>query len=475
MPVIHWFRRDLRLSDNRALQAAIDSGAEVLSIYLLSSWKNSHEWTGPTRQQFLCESLTSLARSLESVGSRLHILEGDPLTLIPEIAARTRANAVYTNRDPDPHGRRTEALLAKRLETDNRLLRTFQDHVLHEADEVLTGAGTPYRVFTPYSRNWIGLPKPKPGTCPRQIRPVSGFTHPAIRDLPTLAHWKLPAAPDGILPGGERAARKRLRRALAADGPLPRYATDRDLPAGRTTSRLSQDLRFGLLSIREVFARSETAARQTDAPAREGIRTFQKELAWREFYFQILHHFPEVLLLEFNPDYRGLPWDRDPDSEPFARWCAGRTGFPVIDAGMRQLRATGFMHNRLRMITSMFLTKDLHIDWRLGEAHFMRHLIDGEIASNNGGWQWSAGTGADAAPYFRIQNPWTQSKRHDPRGAYIRRWIPELAQVPDTALHKPPEPDQSLAPEYPSPLVDHGTERARTLEIFKAHRRKKSA
>jgi deoxyribodipyrimidine photo-lyase len=211
-------------------------------------------------------------------------------------------------------------------------------------------------------------------------------------------------------------------------------------------------------------------AREASASAveRSGIDTFIKELAWREFYFAILWHFPHVLEHEFSAEWRGLAW-HEPGGN-FEAWKEGRTGFPLVDAGIRELLATGFMHNRVRMIVAMFLTKDLHLDWRLGEQFFMRHLVDGEIASNNGGWQWSAGTGADAAPYFRIQNPWTQSKRHDPNGDYIRRWVPELAKVPAAALHEAPKNGRPLAAGYPLPCVDHSTERDRTLAIFKKHR-----
>ena len=204
------------------------------------------------------------------------------------------------------------------------------------------------------------------------------------------------------------------------------------------------------------------------AAERASIDIYLKELAWREFYFAILHHFPNVLEEEFNPEWRGLPWDAP--NENFEAWKNGRTGFPIVDAGMRELLATGFMHNRVRMITAMFLTKDLHIDWRLGESYFMQHLLDGEIASNNGGWQWSAGTGADAAPYFRIQNPWSQTARYDPQGIYIKRWIPELAAVDPKKFLEPPADGKPLAPGYPLPCVDHKSERDRTLAIFKRHR-----
>ena len=240
-----------------------------------------------------------------------------------------------------------------------------------------------------------------------------------------------------------------------------------------TSSRLSQDLRWGLLSIREVFHRARELAAELPADRREHADKFVSEVAWRDFYMQILFHFPNVLDEDFNPATRGLPWvwERD-EPEPFARWCDGQTGFPIVDAAMRQLSGLGFMHNRLRIITSMFLTKDLRYHWRDGEALFMRKLVDGEISNNNGNWQWSAGTGADAAPYFRIQNPWTQSERFDRDGAFIKEWCPELRDVPAEKLHAPPASGLRLAKNYPAPMVDHAQERDRTLEMFKRHRGK---
>jgi deoxyribodipyrimidine photo-lyase len=225
---------------------------------------------------------------------------------------------------------------------------------------------------------------------------------------------------------------------------------------------------MGLISIRTLYAKVAAALESAKGLSRASIQIYIKELAWREFYFAILHHFPQVLDHEFNENWRGLPWDEP--NENFEKWKSGKTGFPIVDAGMRQLLQTGFMHNRVRMITAMFLTKDLHIDWKLGESHFMQHLTDGEIASNNGGWQWSAGTGADAAPYFRIQNPWSQTAKYDPTGVYIKRWIPELISVDPRKFQAPPENNKPLAPDYPLPCVDHKTERERTLEIFKKHR-----
>ena len=252
---------------------------------------------------------------------------------------------------------------------------------------------------------------------------------------------------------------------------LMSYAQKRNIPAGVSTSRLGQDLRFGLISIRELYARCMAAASEAETTdARTSIETYIKELAWREFYLAILWFYPSVFEEEFSADFRGMPWPGT--DEAFQAWGRGMTGFPIVDAGMRELLNTGFMHNRVRMIVSMFLTKDLHCHWKLGESFFMQHLVDGENASNNGGWQWSAGTGADAAPYFRIQNPWTQTKSYDPNGEYIRQWVPELKSVSSELFQSPPKDGRALAPGYPLPIVDHTTERNRTLAIFAKHRGK---
>lgn len=462
---IHWFRRDLRVSDNPALHHATATADSVLPVYILSGWEKKHLWTGPKRQAFLCGCLASLAKNLETLGGRLVIRSGPAEEELGRLIAESGAKSLYFNRDPDPFGQAAEKkveALAQRLGIE---CRGFHDATLHAPEEVFTQDGKPYRVFTPYSRSWLNLakpdPLPKPGKVhsPRDIKSL---------ELPGNSHWKLPE-PEGceILPAGEHAARERLKAAV--HGRLGHYKLKRDLPAEPGTSRLSQDLRFGLLSPRTIYAKAMQARAATRSKTEhEGIDTFIKELAWREFYMAILHHFPNVLEEEFNPDWRGLWWAAL--GEEFEAWKEGRTGFPIIDAGIRELLATGFMHNRLRMITAMFLTKDLHIDWRLGEQFFMQQLVDGEIASNNGGWQWSAGTGADAAPYFRIQNPWTQAKRHDPQGLYIKRWVPELADVPAERFFSPPEDGQPLAKGYPLPCVDHAAERDRTLAIFKKHR-----
>jgi deoxyribodipyrimidine photo-lyase len=461
--VIHWFRRDLRITDNTSLFETGHHGLPVVPVYVLSSWQKSHTWTGPNRQHFLCGSLASLDANLKTIGSRLIIREGKAVEALRNLIIETGAIALHFNLDPDPFGKSVESAVRQMCDELGVSCHAHLDHTLHGPGEVLTQGGLPYRVYTPYSKNWLTLPKSKPLPKPANLQ-----TPPSISSipLPTVKHWGWEIPTTSLPEPGERAARDRLKQAIT--GKIQHYAARRDLPALDATSRISQDLRYGLISIRSIYANTLKARSEADAAGKAGIDVFIKELAWREFYFAILHHFPNVLDEEFNADWRGLPWDQPGKS--FDAWKQGRTGFPLVDAGMRELAATGFMHNRLRMITAMFLTKDLHLDWKLGESWFMQQLVDGEIASNNGGWQWSAGTGADAAPYFRIQNPWSQTAKHDPDGIYIKRWIPELEKVHPSRFLEPPKDGRPIAPGYPLPCVDHKTERDRTLAIFKKHR-----
>ena len=375
-----------------------------------------------------------------------------------KLVLETQAGAVFFNRDPDPFGRKTEEELS-RLGTESGFeVIGCKDVCVHEREDVLTATGDPFRVYTPYARAWAKQARPPVSGSLRALR-VPDQVHSL--PPPALERWGLTRS--GEIPEpGEKAARGRMKKFL--ESPLAAYGAQRDIPAGQTTSRLSQDLRFGLLSIRELFAKGEARMAELSAGERGQAQKFTGELIWREFYINILWHFPAVLDQEFNPKFRGMAWPGT--VKDFSRWGEGATGFPIVDAAMRQLNLTGFMHNRARMITAMFLTKDLHLDWRLGERYFMQKLTDGEIASNNGGWQWSAGTGADAAPYFRIQNPWTQTLRYDPEGRYIKAWLPELRDVPAERLSAPPAPGDRLTPGYPLPMVDHSEAREKTLEMF---------
>lgn len=464
-PVIHWFRRDLRLTDNTALHRAAQTGRPIVPVYVASEWREAHRWTGPARQQFLCGALAALERNIASAGGQLIFRQGRAEEVLESLIRETGAVAVYTNRAPDPFGTAVEKALEARCRALGVEWVCCKDTALHERDEVKTGSGGVYRVFTPYNKNWQALPKDPVLPAVKSFRTPAGI---GTMPCPSLQTWGLTAGAAVLPEAGERAARQRLKEAL--ERVVPHYFERRDIPHGMTTSRLSADLRHGTIGIRELYHRVAALKDQDGGAAvQKSCQTFLNELAWREFYMQILWHFPEVLEEEFEPKFRGLPWEYDEGK--LQCWKDGRTGFPIVDAGMRELRETGFMHNRVRMITAMFLTKDLHLDWRLGESYFMQMLADGEIASNNGGWQWSAGTGADAAPYFRIQNPWSQTKRYDPAGEYIRRWVPELKDVPAAALLEPPPGGLiPAAKNYPLPVVDHATERDRTLAVFQRHR-----
>ena len=450
----------MRVTDNTSLNAAVASAEAVVPVYILSTWKNAHRWTGPNRQHFLCESLASLDESLRGVGGSLVVRSGDAVDELMHLVAESGAVEIHFNRDPDPHGRAVEARLEEACRLAGIAVVPHKDVAIHERDEVLTGAGETFRVFTPYSKAWAKLPKPAVGVRVKElVVPVGISSLP----LPDVSHWELKPASAGVLEGGEKAARARMASFLNSG--IARYGVLRDMPSVPATSRLSQDLRYGLLSIRELHEACMKKAEELDAEGRVSAMKYVAELIWREFYMQILWNYPEVLEREFNLKYHGMIWPGNP--EAFERWKFGQTGFPIVDAAMRELLETGFMHNRTRMITAMFLTKDLHLDWRLGESWFMQQLVDGEIASNNGGWQWSAGTGADAAPYFRIQNPWSQTKRYAADGVYIKKWIPELREVDPSKFLEPPAPGMRLAANYPTPMVDHAAARDVTLDMFK--------
>lgn len=465
--VIHWFRRDLRLTDNTALFRASDAAETVIPVYLLSDWKADHNWTGPARQEFLCGCLASLANDLKSIDSRLTLRDGGQVEAIRQLIKDTNADAIYFNRDPDPFGKAMEAKMRELAREIGIEIHDFKDVVLHEHDEIANLSDKPYKVYTPYSKNWFTHDKADASGRVRVLGKVPANLK--SESVPTLSRWGLDSSGADLIPAGEKAAHDRLKTAF--DGILQRYADDRNTPIGQTTSMLGADLRFGTISPRQVFHRAEKAIAETKSGSeRESLHTFQKQLAWREFFMAILGHFPEVLETDFAEKWRGLKWDQPEDfPDKWEAWKTGKTGFPIVDAGMRQLVATGFMHNRVRMIVAMFLTKDLHFHWIHGESFFMQWLLDGEIANNNGGWQWSAGTGADAAPYFRIQNPWTQTARFDPQGEYVKKWVPELAKCDAKFFTKPPEGKSPIADDYVLPILQHKPEREETLARFKAH------
>jgi deoxyribodipyrimidine photo-lyase len=458
---IHWFRRDLRVTDNTALSHACQQSDEIIPVFILSRWKGSHPWTGPNRQEFLCGCLHSLSQNLEAIGGRLILRAGDPVQVIEELVHETHAEAIYFNRGTDPYSVKVQGELEKAGAKLQVRILSYKDITLTEPNEVLTREGHSFRVFTPYAKAWHQ--QEKPSLSPR-IRSLRVPSKVSSLPLPTLGYWGL--TPEAkIIGAGEKAARERLANFL--NGQMTAYRKMRNLPGEQMTSRLSQDLRFGTLSPRQIFFSCLEAGKALPATARQSIYSYVNELIWREFYMQILAHFPMVMDRDFSDQFLSLQWDENDSG--FQRWCEGKTGFPIVDAGMRELNATGFMHNRVRMIVAMFLTKDLHIHWRQGEQYFMQKLVDGDMAANNGGWQWCAGTGADAAPYFRIQNPWNQTKSYDPAGQYIKRWVEELREVDPKRFTQ--QPAERLAQGYPRPVVDHAAERLETLERFNRARR----
>lgn len=459
--IIHWFRRDLRLDDNTALLAAYAATEAVVPVFIVDDAILRRPDTGANRVAFLLDGLRALDADLRARGGRLILRRGRPEEELARLVAETGATAVYFNRDVEPFALARDARVAARL-AGRCAVVGFEDGGLTAPDAVKTKAGTPYTVFTPYKNAVLTQAVPRPRAAPAVFKTpadVPGLPLPTLEELGFTTTAALP-------PGGEAAARARLDEFIRTR--LSRYATERDVLAANGTSGLSPYLRFGCLSPRRAY----WAARDALPEGAPGAETWIAELIWRDFYRQILFHFPYVESGAFKRAYDELAWENNADW--FERWCAGRTGFPIVDAAMRQLLTTGWMHNRARMIVASFLTKDLLIDWRWGERHFMTHLVDGDLAANNGGWQWAASTGTDAQPYFRIFNPTAQGKKFDPTGAYIRRYVPELRAVPERWIHEPsrmpPEAQRAfrcvVGEDYPAPIVDHARQRAKALALF---------
>jgi len=464
---IWWIRRDLRLSDNQALSAALAAGEPVVPVFILDPRLLAAPATGEKRRAFLFGGLAALDADLRARGARLILRRGDPAAELARLARETAATAIYAEENVSPYARRRDAEVAVTLP-----LRLLPGLTIRPADLVRKADGGVYTVFTPYSRAWRALPLPGRGDllpAPARLAPPPE----GLASLPLAEAAPPTPAPIGF-PPGEAEARRRLDAFLgAAAAPIARYAGERDRMDLAGTSQLSPYIRFGMVSARECAVAALEAASAGGA-GQTGAETWLNELIWREFYTAILSHFPNVLQEAFRPELRDIPWAND--EAQFAAWCAGRTGYPVVDAAMRQLNETGWMHNRARMIVASFLVKDLLIDWRWGERYFMQSLLDGDPAANNGGWQWTAGVGTDAAPYFRVFNPTLQAARFDPHAAYVRRWVPEVARLPDKLIHAPwlaPADAQRRAGciigrDYPAPIVDHAAARARVLAAYRA-------
>jgi deoxyribodipyrimidine photo-lyase len=447
-----WFRRDLRLGDHPSLTAAVQAGGEVVPVFVLDPVLLAGRC--PRREAWILASVEALDADLRRAGAPLVVRRGDPREEIPRLAREVSASAVYWNRDYTPLARRRDAAVTEACRTIGVAAHALADAVIAEPPALVTQAGEPYQVFTPYHRAWSARSTPPPLPAPDRI--TAGVL-PAGADLPAPGRADLP-------PAGARAAAERLRTFLASR--VGRYHERRDRLDVEATSGLSPHLRVGALSPRQVVAATDRAARGRH---RAGAAAFLRELAWREFFVQLLWHRPDTRRCDLRP--RGIAWRDDPAG--LAAWQEGRTGYPLVDAGMRQLARTGWLPNRARLVVASFLTRHLLVDWRAGEHWFMRELLDGDPAVNVGNWQWVASTGADAMPGFRIFNPMLQGRRFDPAGRYVTRWVPELAGLPPERVHEPWVGGGVAG--YVEPIIEHEEARARALRALGAPTRGSAA
>ena len=475
-----WLRRDLRVDDHAALYHALRSARRVWCVFVFDRDILALLPRADRRVEFIRDSLVGVDASLRALavshgieGAGLIVRHGVAADEIAALAAELDAQAVYANHDDDPQALERDRRVRGRLASQGIALHTSKDHVIFERDEVLTQGGTPFSVFTPYQRAWL-----------KTLTPYHLQAYPVARHAAALA--PLPTASGGGVPtlesiGFERTNLHRLRLPSGADGGremladfldrIDDYHQTRDFPAVKGPSYLSTHLRFGTVSIRRLAR----VARNRSEAGERGAEVWLSELIWRDFYHQILHHHPHVIDGAFKPAYDRIRWAHGKTAdEHFEAWCEGRTGYPLVDAAMHQINQTGYMHNRLRMVTASFLVKDLGIDWRRGEAYFAEKLNDFDLAANNGGWQWAASTGCDAQPYFRIFNPVTQSQKFDAEGKFIRRYLPALADLPDKLIHAPwlarpvdlAAAGVDIGVDYPAPIVDHADARKRTLARY---------
>ena len=435
---IFWFRRDLRITDNAGLYHALKAGQRVIPLFIFDTTiLDKLDNPKDARVTFLHQAIEKLQEQLKTYGSTLVVKYGEPQAIWKELVATYPIQSVFTNHDYEPYAIGRDAQIKEQLAAKKILFHSYKDQVILEKGEVLKADGTPYTVFSPYARKWKAKIASKM-TRDKNGQPISFYFKP----YPTLKYaanfWQSSPLPIiGLEKMGFKRSTLKFPPATITRGLIKNYDTTRNFPGIQGTSRLGIHFRFGTISIREKALH-----------AQQLNETYLNELIWRDFYSMILAHFPHVVKQPFRKKYERIPW-RENEAE-FQLWCEGKTGYPIVDAGMRELNATGFMHNRVRMITAGFLTKHLLIDYRLGEAYFAKHLLDFDLASNNGGWQWAAGCGTDAAPYFRIFNPITQQQKFDKSFEYIQKWIPEYG-----------------TPAYPKPMVDHKMARERCLRTFK--------
>ena len=479
-----WFRRDLRVTDNAALFHALKNCTKVHCVFVFDTEILQHLQSHDRRVAFIQESLVELdellratalkAGALASLAPKLGliVLHGNTLKEIPHLAKQIEAQAVFANHDDEPAALSRDAQVRGGLANAGIAFHTYKDHVVFERQEVLTLAGNPYTVFTPYKNAWLKKVQPEDlAAYPVTDHAAALVARPAqywlpVPTLPNIGFENIDLTALHYKPGASGA------QALVADflNRIDRYEETRNFPAVKGPSYLSVHLRFGTISIRqlalEAWRRYKTS---------EGASVWLSELIWRDFYAQILAYFPHVTERCFKSDYDAIEWDHGPHGKAlFAAWCEGRTGYPLVDAAMAQINQTGYMHNRLRMVVASFLTKDLGVDWRWGEKYFAQHLIDFDLSANNGGWQWASSSGCDAQPYFRIFNPVTQSEKFDPKGKFIKRYLPQLAALEAADIHAPWEAKPlalqaagiSLGKDYPLPVVNHAEAREKTLARY---------
>ena len=457
---ICWLRRDLRLEDQRTLAHATSHHDEVILAFVFDTTILQHLDSKNRRVTFIIESLRELDQKLRQLGSRVLVLHGDPIQEIPRISRLLQADEVICGKDYDPLAIRRDLAVQEELADLGIGFELVKDQVIFEAGEIRSQSDTPFRVFTPYSKRWLEIFEPTKELRTVELKPEK-LVKSTIFDSQCnpIDHESIGFDEiDLWLAAGEDAAQTQLKKFLTH---IDRYGEQRDFPAIEGGSFLSVHLRFGTISIQ----RCVREAYQRDSA---GAKKWLMELIWREFYQDILGNNPEVVTTTYNPDYREMVWPGEEDH--FQAWCEGKTGYPIVDAAMRCLNETGWMHNRLRMVVASFLTKDLLVDYRKGEKYFAKQLLDYELASNNGGWQWAASVGCDAQPYFRIFNPYLQSRKFDAEGLFIRQWVPELSDLDNNVIHCPGPMDIELCG-YVPPIVHHDIMRQKAIALFEEAKR----
>jgi len=468
--IFFWHRRDLRISDNLGLSAAAGQADKVVGLFCLDPGILEGDDIAPARVTYMIGCLKELQQSYEKLGSQLLIIKDEPAKAIPTVASALKAKAVFWNLDVEPYAKERDRTVNEALSEAGIEVKNFWDQLLHAPGDILTkSSDSPYKVYTPFWRSWNNTVKDDP--CP-EIKQLKGLSKPELKTATKAGAIALPTAKDLgyeweyplMLDPGESAAKDKLEE--FCDREIYCYDEERNYPYVDGTSQLSAALKFGAIGIRTVWQATVTVAQNCRSEeAKAGVTTWQKELAWREFYQHCMFFYPELAKGAYRQEFKDFPWENDENK--FKAWCEGKTGYPIVDAAMRQLNATGWMHNRCRMIVASFLTKDLIIDWRWGEKYFLQKLYDGDLSANNGGWQWSASSGMDPKP-LRIFNPASQAGKFDRDGEYIRQWVTEISSLDTQYLvtGKIP-PLERAGTNYPEPIVDHKIQQRKFKELYK--------